>query len=155
MRKQILAIAVTGMLASALPCSAETRTLFESVESDGLTTVNIEAGVGDVEIVVGSEKTIQAEVILKPRWGGFFSSRKGAERQVEAATLRVRVVRGTLHLEIDSDSKNRKFEEQWTVMMPKTLALDLEHGVGNATIRGLTGGISVEAGVGDVVVETT
>lgn len=154
MKKQILAAAVLLTAAFTLPAYAETRTLFKTVPAQDLTQVNIEAGVGDVEILVGNDSEIHAEVILKPRWGGLFSSRKRAERDVEAASLSSRVVRGTLHLEIDSRSKNRKFEERWTVMIPQTLAVDLEHGVGDAKIRGLAGGVSVEAGVGDVTIES-
>ena len=103
------------------------------------------------------------EVRLEPRRGGFFSSMKKAQREVDEAELRTDASRGTLDLEIETRSDDRHFEEQWTIELPARLAFDLELGVGDVEIRGLVGvgdvlvegiagDVSIELGVGDASV---
>jgi hypothetical protein len=148
-------IVLTLLLATTAPVIAGSpRTLNATIPAGGLDTVELEAGVGDVEILaVDTADQVILEVQLKPRRGGFFSSMKKAEREVDEAELRAEASGGTLRLEIDTDSDDRHFEERWTIELPARLAFDLELGVGDVEIRGLAGEVSAEIGVGDVLVE--
>jgi hypothetical protein len=148
-------IVLTLMLATATPAIAGApRTLNATLPADGLDTVKLEAGVGDVEIFAADTvDEVTLEVQLKPRRGGFFSSMKKAQREVDEAELRVEASGGTLRLEIDTDADDRHFEESWTIELPSRLAFDLELGVGDVEIRGIAGELSCEIGVGDVLVE--
>jgi hypothetical protein len=148
-------IAVLITLALAAPATAgDTRFLEGSVAADGLEAVRLEAGVGDIAIVADINiDEVTVEVELKPRRGGFFSSLKKAQREVDEAELRMDVSRGVLRLEIKSTSDDRHFEEHWNIVLPPRLAVDLELGVGDVEIRGLTGTLTAEIGVGEILAE--
>jgi len=141
------------LLVAGQMAAAGSRTLDHSVSAADLEQVLLDAGVGDVEIVTSTADAVEIEVVLKPRRGGIFSSIKRGEREVEEAQLEVEIVGRELMVRVDSDADERRFEERWTISMPAHLAFDLDLGVGDVEIRGLTGGVKIEAGVGDVFLE--
>jgi hypothetical protein len=137
-----------------VPAAAATdRTIVGSFGIDGVERVNVEAGVGEFELVASELDEVRIEVVLTPRRGGIFSSMKASEEQVEKAELSSEVVGRQLYLEISADDGDRRFEERWTVHLPASFAIGLEMGVGDVQIRGLEGGAELEVGVGDVVLE--
>ncbi len=139
----------------ALPViAADSRVLDGRASAAGVDKVQLDAGVGDIDITgVADGDEIVVSVELEPRRGGFFSSLKKAQLEVDQATLRMDASRGVLRLEIETDSGDRRFEENWTIEMPARLALDLDLGVGDVDIRSLGGAVSVDLGVGDVDAE--
>jgi hypothetical protein len=148
-------IVALSLIVLAAPAWAGTpRTLTGAVNATDLETVRLDAGVGDVSVVaVDSLAEVTLEVTLKPRRGGFFSSMKKAQREVDDAELRMDVSKGVLRLEIETESDDRHFEETWTIELPARLAVDLDLGVADVEVRGLAGTLTVDAGVGDVVAE--
>lgn len=154
MKRNWIALAVA--LAVAAPISAASpRTLDGRVAAASLESVRIDAGVGDIEITAidGIEEVV-VEVELKARRGGFFSSLKRAQAEVDEAELRMDVSRGVLRLKIATESDDRHFEERWTVELPARLGCDLDLGVGDIEITGLSGDLSVDLGVGDFTATT-
>ncbi len=133
--------------------AAEVRTLSAEVESAALKAVQLEAGVGDVNITVGNGSLIVASVDLRPRRGGLFSSLKAAEKQVRAATFEPRLSGDTLVLTLEDVDEDRRFEEDWTLTLPAHLALSVELGVGDIEIFNVAGGLDLELGVGDAVIQ--
>jgi hypothetical protein len=151
---RIIAVAVVTALAVVPTAVAEeVRTLSDTVPAAGLERLVLESGVGDVEVVATTGDRVSFEVRLEARRGGFFSSKKRAEREVDEATLNVEVVGSTLTLAVDSDADERRFEETWRLEIPARLAFELDLGVGDVTVRGVAGDLSIESGVGDVVVD--
>lgn len=148
-------IAILAALIFAVPAMAETsRVLTGTADAGILESVRLDAGVGDIDVTAVQGATeISIEVRLKPRRGGFFSSLKKAQAEVDEAVLRMDTSRGVLRLEIETDSDDRHFEERWTIEMPARLAFDLELGVGDVDIRDLAGALSAEIGVGDLQAE--
>jgi hypothetical protein len=152
-RHAVVAAAVLGL---AIPATAaRNRTIEETLPSQGVASVVLDTGVGDVELLTHDTDTIEIEVLLIPRRGGLFSSLASAERAVERATLESRRQDDRLELRIDAEGSgdDRRFEERWTVTMPERLAVSLELGVGDLTVRGIAGGIVAELGVGDADIE--
>ena len=147
-----LAILAASLLI-AVAASADTRTLDGSRSADGLALLSLETGVGDVVITGTDADRIDYEVILKPRRGGIFSSLRSAQREVDAAALSAEVVGRELRLEVRSDDDDRRFEERWTIRVPRRLTVELEAGVGAVDIRDLAGGLDMEIGVGDASIE--
>jgi hypothetical protein len=135
--------------------AAGSRTLTRTVQAGEIEALDLNSGIGDVTITARDgldEVTI--EVVLTPRRGGLFSSKRQAERDVEAASLEAAVRRESLRLRISpTDDEDRRFEERWIIEMPSRLAIKLEHGVGDVVIRAATAGIELDSGVGDVDVE--
>lgn len=151
----IAAVTTLAVLAGAgLAWPGEPRTLTGSAPAAGLETVQLDAGVGDVTITaVDGAAEVAVEVRLEPRRGGFFSSMKKAQREVDSAELRMDASKGVLRLEVETDTDDHHFEETWTVTLPARLGLDLDLGVGEVEIRGVTGGLTVDLGVGDLLAE--
>ncbi len=135
--------------------AADTRTLTRSLDAGSVNRLVLDSGIGDVEIIAApgaSEITI--EVILTPRRGGFFSSKRRAEQEVETAVLSAEIKRDRLELKITPEADDdRRFEENWSIRLPATVAVQLDHGVGDVFIRGIDAGLEVDSGVGEVRVE--
>jgi hypothetical protein len=73
---------------------------------------------------------------------------------VEAASLSAEVRRDRLEVTIEPKADDdRRFEENWTVTIPASIAVKMNHGVGDIDIRGVEKGIEIDSGVGDVRVE--
>jgi len=154
MKKLIFVLAIVLVCAVTVE-AAGSKTLTRTVQADEIEALDLNSGIGDVTITARDgldEVTI--EVVLTPRRGGIFSSKRQAERDVEAASLEAAVQRESLKLRISpTDDEDRRFEEKWIIEMPSRLAIKLEHGVGDVVIRAATAGIELDSGVGDVDVE--
>ncbi|MEE4274014.1 MAG: hypothetical protein V2I67_20220 [Thermoanaerobaculales bacterium] len=148
-------LALLVALALAIPAAAGSpRTIDGAVSADAITTTRLDAGVGDIIVTaVEGAAEITVSVRLEPRRGGFFSSMKKAQREVDEAELRMDVSKGVLRLEIETDSNDRHFEENWTIQMPARTDFNLDLGVGDVEVSGLRGTLNADIGVGDLVAE--
>lgn len=145
-----IALAIAAPLSAAAP-----RILDGRVPAVDLETVRIDAGVGDIEITaVDDADEVSVTVELKARRGGFFSSLKKAQAEVDEAELRLDVSRGVLRLKISTENDDRHFEERWTVELPARLGCDLDLGVGDIAVRGTSGDLTADLGVGDLTAIT-
>ena len=153
MKKSWTALVVILTIATPL-LAATPRTLQGEVPATGLEIVRLDAGVGDIDVVaVDTADLVTVEVQLKARRGGFFSSLKKAQREVDEAELRMDISKGVLRLEIETESDDRHFEERWILGLPAHLDFDLDLGVGDVDIRGLAGTLTADIGVGDLTAE--
>ena len=154
MRKMSLVAIV--ILACAFTIDAATpRTLTRTVPVGSVEVVDLDSGIGDVKVIAreGLDEVV-IEVTLTPRRGGFFSSKRQAEQEVQDASLRAKAKGKKLELSIDPPADDeRRFEERWTIEMPASVELKLDHGVGDVAIQGIRAGIEIDSGVGDVKVE--
>ena len=150
----------TSLLAIVLATSAvsvgaaDTRTLTHNESAAAIEVLDLSSGIGDVKITAreGVDE-IAVEVRLTPRRGGIFSSKRQAEREVEAASLRAVSQGNRLLLRIDPPAdEDRRFEERWIIEIPARIRLTLDHGVGNVVVRGIAAGLEIDSGVGDVEV---
>ena len=144
-------IFVFALTANAAGPKSMTRT----IQAGDIEALDLESGIGDVTITARAGlNEVTIEVVLTPRRGGIFSSKRQAESDVQAASLETAVKRDRLELRIDApeDDDDRRFEEKWIIEVPSRLMVKLEHGVGDVTIRGVTAGVELDSGVGDVEV---
>ena len=156
MKKMALVLPI--VLACSLAVEAAgTKTMTRTVPARGIDGLDLTSGVGDVTITARDNlEEIEIEVVLTPRRGGIFSSKRQAERDVEAASLEAKVARDSLRLRISPvDEEDRRFEERWIIEMPSRLAVTIEHGVGDVAIGGVTAGIDLNSGVGDAEIEVS
>ncbi len=153
MRTIVLSLVLAAT--TALPVAAgSSRSLTASVPAGQLERVSLEAGVGEVHLTGGDADTVLVSVVLTPRRGGLFSSLKRGTAEVAAAELVADASGGDLALRVSGPSSDdRRFEEEWTIQMPARLLARVELGVGEATLRGLTGGAELHIGVGDGRIE--
>ncbi|MFV2073994.1 MAG: hypothetical protein ACC742_15260 [Thermoanaerobaculales bacterium] len=150
-----LSLTAMVLLAPAVTVHADgPRTLTDSLPAGAIESIALDTGVGDVEIT-GKSNTdeVVVAVLLTPRRGGFFSSKRQAEREVAAASLHAAISGLRLTVGIEPKSKDQRFEEHWTIEIPARLEIDLNHGVGDIKIRGVAGGLTVDSGVGEILIE--
>lgn len=151
MKKTALAfVLVTGV--SATVTAADTRTLNGAHPAESLAAVALDSSIGDVvvEAIDGIDE-VRVEVLLTPRRGGFFSSKRRAEQEVQSASLSIKRKGDTLALQITPKTgEDQRFEEDWHIEMPATLAFELDHGVGDVTVQNTADRIEIDSGVGDV-----
>jgi len=154
-KKFTLLMSMMILAAGVAAEAGDSRTLTQSVPIGSINRMDLDTGIGDVEInaVAGAEE-IMVEVVLTPRRGGFFSSKRRAEQEVEAATLSAKTSGERVQLAIMPEADDdRRFEENWSVTIPATVAVWLDHGVGDIRILGADAGIDIESGVGEVRIE--
>jgi len=156
MKKLIFVLPIILVCAMTVE-AAGPKTMTRTIQASDIDTLDLSSGIGDVTITAreGLDE-VAIEVVLTPRRGGIFSSKRQAERDVEAASLEAAVKRESLKLRISpGDDDDQRFEEKWIIEMPSRLAIKLDHGVGDIVIKGATAGIELDSGVGDVDVEAT
>ena len=154
MKRAVLVLTV--LMAFALTAEADgPRTLTETLPAGGIDTLDVGSGIGDVSIVaVEGADEISVEVVLTPRRGGIFSSKRQAEREVEAAFLEAAIKGGRLAISIQPPADDdRRFEERWTIGMPPQIALALDHDVGDIAVMGIRAGVEIDSGVGDIEID--
>jgi hypothetical protein len=152
MKPPIAILAAILAVAATTAGAGEPRILEHHDDLTGIDRLVLSVGVGDVVVSSDAGTELHASIRLSPRRGGFFSSLKKAEREVADAVLMTERRNGELRLSIDSERSDRRFEENWTIVMPAAVALELEMGVGDLEIAGHYGGIDLEQGVGDSVI---
>lgn len=153
MKKVFILLVIVAACALSVQ-AAGPKTLARTVPAGDLVGIDLDSGVGDIEIT-GRDDAVEVmiDVVLTPRRGGFFSSKRQAEREVEEATLRADTRGDHLSLGISPDNEDRRFEEKWTIVLPGRLHVAIDHGVGDVELRGVSGGLEIESGVGDVLAE--
>lgn len=154
MKKTTLVALVVLGCAGAV-AAADSRTLTGSVPAATLEGLTLDSSIGDVEITaVEGAREVTIEVQLTPRRGGFFSSKRQAEREVQEAVLSTSVEGSRLDLHISPAADgDRRFEEDWRIELPPDLAIQIDHGVGDIVIRNAASRIEIDSGVGDVKLE--
>jgi hypothetical protein len=155
MKKLILTLAIVLICALTVE-AAGPKTLTRTLDAGAIENLELSSGIGDVTIIAreGLDE-VAVEVVLTPRRGGFFSSKRQAERDVEEASLEASVRKERLRLEITpTDDEDRRFEERWSIEIPARLTMRLDLGVGDIEIKGSAADIELDSGVGDVDITT-
>ena len=154
MKKAALVSLVVFGCAAAV-AAGDSRTLTGSVPAATLEVLTLNSSIGDVEITaVEGAREVTIEVQLTPRRGGFFSSKRQAEREIQEAKLSTSVEGSKLDLHISPAADgDRRFEEDWSIELPPGLAIEIDHGVGDIVIRKTASRIEIDSGVGDVKLE--
>lgn len=136
--------------ATALPAAASEVTRTKAIKVEGIASIVLQAGVGQVRIEPGSGEAIDARVTIRAKRNtGIFSSLPDVQKLDISATTR-----GD-QLTLSVDSKN--IEEEWLVRVPKMnlSSLEVKLGVGDARVSTPAKRVEVDVGVGDVNLDIT
>lgn len=142
-------IATFALLLAATAQAGGTRTLTLEHPAGGFSTIDIDTGVGDVDIRGAEVDTVSARVTLRAKKGWLSSSRR-AERLVESAEVVPEEAGSTLRLRLRPAARKGEYEASWSVVIPATTGIRLDAGVGDVRVTAVTGGVNVDLGVGDV-----
>ncbi len=144
-----IALATVTLLLAGVAQANDARTLTLKRPAAGVTTINIDAGVGDVQVRGAEVDTVSVRITLRPKRGLLDSPRRTREL-VKAVELRAEERDSTLALRLRPAARQGNFEASWSAVIPATAGLRLDAGVGDVRIVGVQGGVSVDLGVGDV-----
>jgi len=149
-----LALAVATCLVAALAEGETLKTLTISRPAEGLRSLTITAGVGDVQIEGNANGEVVVQVEVK-RKSGFFSDRE-SRREAEALQIEANASGDDLELSLEPRHHgDTHWSERWTVRAPAAFAASVKLGVGGVSVLDLAGGVRAEIGVGDVRIEGT
>ncbi|PCJ19980.1 MAG: hypothetical protein COA96_16040 [SAR86 cluster bacterium] len=131
---------IAASLFSTAAVAASSKTISRVIDASSLESVEFEISVGDVEIEVYDGDEIQLEIRIESQ-RSWLSFRKGDVSDVE---LEVRGSGSYVFLGIDE----RRIQQHWRIMLPASLAVQLDLGVGDVRIRDFTNSLEMNVGVG-------
>ncbi len=141
--------AILALLLASAAQAGGTRTLTLEHPAGGFSTIDIDTGVGDVDIRGAEVDTVSARVTLRATKGWFSSSRR-AEKLVESAEVVPEEAGSTLRLRLRPAARKGEYEAWWSVVVPASAGIRLDNGVGDVRITDVQGGVNLDLGVGDV-----
>ncbi|HUK14194.1 MAG TPA: hypothetical protein VLW17_12905 [Thermoanaerobaculaceae bacterium] len=149
MKNTTIALAAAAVASIAL--GADRRTLELTRPADAVQTVEIQAGVGDVDVSSGPGDTVSIHVEVRPKGAHFWSSNR---TDLDALEVAAETRGSTLVLRISPERRHDlEIGEDWTVRLPARLGLRVKLGVGDVHVLDMTGDMKAEVGVGDVKIE--
>ncbi len=141
MRNTIEIVLMT--LALAAPALAGDDIQNYRFDATGVKLVRLDPAVGELEIV-GADVTA-VEVRMQIECDG-----RHCDDKIDNIRLESKTKGGELRLEVDGYPRHGDLSVDLEIRMPRAMALDIEHGVGEISIEGVSGDIDLEAGVGEV-----
>jgi len=148
MNKLILAF----LLAAATPWAlADTVKLSGQQAGNDLNKLDLSVEVGSATVQGADTDTISWTVELKPQ-DGWFTSKRSVLEKLQDAAVQAESDDGELSLEMDYPGRldGDDVEATWVVTVPRTFAVELGLGVGEAKITAVSGGVDAHVGVGDI-----
>ena len=145
---------IAAITLPVMAMAAESREFTLDVPATEIRRLELDANVGEVQIVAADIDVIEVRAKLEPDEDWFGGSDRLAER-LKAAELKHDVSRGvlTLELEYDEPRGDNDLEETWEIRVPASVALDTELNVGSMRIEGTSGGVEAEVNVGELDID--
>jgi hypothetical protein len=138
------------LLATALPVVADgdLRTQSESVPAEGVTALEIDLPVGQLLLEGGDGNAVDATMSVR-------CDRERCRDQADQIRLATERKGGLLKLKVEGLSRGTAtgFEVKLRITTPRSLAAEIDLGVGEVRVRGLAADLEIDLGVGDVEVE--
>ena len=148
MKNVFLATLVALAAASAFADRVERREAL-TIPAAGFERIAITHGVGT--LVIEGDDVADVGVELEVVCGSF---RFNCDEKAKWIELSHRGHGDTLRIEVEGYPNNSGgLSVDLVLRVPRRVAVDIERGVGDTTIRGIEGDVQVEAGVGDVDLE--
>jgi hypothetical protein len=154
-----LAAMVLLLTLPALACAAGTRTLTAEIPANGMLTLAVTAGVGELHVTPSGDDTVHVSVRLEQKsreflWFFHWQSNATA-RAIQAAEIVQQRSGDRLRLSLGSAGKldTDQVKQYWTLQIPARLALAIDMKVGQITVNGVTGGIRVNLNVGEITLD--
>ena len=147
MRKTAIALLA---LALALPLMADDkRSEHFSFDGGPIDLLDIEHPVGDLEIIDSPGNTIEIKMIVHcDDW-------LNCDSKMDDIELSTRISSDTLVIEVEGYPRfGGDISVDLEIRAPRRMSITAEHGVGETTIRGIEGDIEIEAGVGEIEIES-
>jgi hypothetical protein len=145
MKKLLLLTALTAFLSTQALAKSEHQ-INHSFAVDTQTTLDISFPVGSLEINTYNGNEVQVTVELEAKSNGWFNN----SDDLESLTIDTQQTGSELALSLDNDD----VQQTWTVTVPRSLAVNLDLGVGDIEINDFTNSADIEVGVGAVRIDS-
>lgn len=148
MRRRMVLLLAAAALATAAHAGEKTREISRTFALEEAQTLRLDLSVGEFRIEGADVEKIEVEVRVECRWG----DDEECERLLDKVALEARSTERRLYLELESDSSWRKtkLEFEGDFRIPRGTSLEVDMGVGELTIEGVTGDLSADLGVGEL-----
>lgn len=146
--KKLLCVAAIGLaLTTTYAMAKDSRELNHNFAVSGASQLEIDFPVGSLEVenYDGSEVVVTVRIEPKNDKGWF-----GSEVDLSDIELSHSQSAGSLNLKLDNDD----IQQSWYVKMPKSMAIDVELGVGDIEINDASNSVDIELGVGAVRIDS-
>ncbi|EAR28668.1 Secreted protein containing internal repeats [Pseudoalteromonas tunicata D2] len=147
MKKLISSLTLIAALCSQQAIADSEKRIAETLTMTKQQSLSINFPVGSLEIEAGDSDQLEIEIDLKPKNSGWFSS----SADLSSITLDKKITDNKISLEVDKDD----LQQEWTIRLPRTAALDVHLGVGSIEINNFANSADIEVGVGSVRIDTT
>ncbi len=137
-----------------LLASASDAVLEGDESAQGLTTLHLNARVGEVEIRGIETDVVRWRVELEPQKQGWFTSNRRVRDKLGEVKVRSRTNNTTLHLDLKYPEglNEDDIKHQWYLEIPAAFSADIKQDVGNLKVADINGGVNGELGVGNAEV---
>lgn len=142
-----------------LAVAAGTRTLTADVPANGIRTLAVTAGVGELRVTPSSDGAVHVSIRLEQKsreflWFFHWQSSTTA-REIQSAQIVQRREGDTLELSLGSSGKldTNQVKQHWELQIPARLALALNMKVGQINVQGVAGGVNINLNVGEIDVD--
>ena len=143
MRKAMTILATCAVLTTTA-WAKNSVTLEDNFTIVSNSTIHLEVPVGELEITTHGGSNVELEVVVKEADSNWFSS-----ADLDDATLSKTIKDDDVYLRVDLDDTQQK----WTLNIPKTSSLEIDMGVGEVSIDGVSQNLELDLGVGDANIE--
>lgn len=151
-------LVVLGLLLAlpALTWAAAGRTLTAEIPADGIHTLALTAGVGEVRVTPSNDDAVHVSVRLEQKSREFlwFFHWQGntTAREIQSAQIVQQRSGDRLDLSLGSSRKldTNQVKQHWTLQIPARLALALNMKVGQVNVQGVAGGVHADLSVGEI-----
>ena len=147
-----------GVLLSVpvLALAAGTRTLTADIPANGLNTLAVNAGVGELRVTPSTDNAIHVSVRLEQKsreflWFFHWQSTTTA-REIQSAQIVQQRSGDQLNLSLGSTGKldTNQVKQHWELQIPARLALAVNMKVGQINVQGIGGGVNINLNVGEI-----
>jgi hypothetical protein len=141
----------TALVGAALAAGNPERKLQGSWKSAELGAFRFDISVAELEVRAGASDQVEVEIFAVCD-----SNREDCAKALEKLALSERRRGTVLVVELDGYPKwgKDRFQVEAIVSLPARLDFELDMGVGEVTIEGLTGNLDLEVGVGEVTLDS-
>ena len=137
----LILIGIIALLASVSPVQAD-RIIEESVSVADISKLSVRIHTAKVQVTADPSENIQLRIELKPE--------KGKKPNLESVKLDLDRSGDRLDVSLDIPFDPDDVEQDWTILIPARLVLDVDVKVGKVNVDGITGGLELSVGVGDI-----
>ena len=148
MRRLMILLIAAAALAPAAHAGSKARDISRSFTLEERQTLRLDLSVGEVRIEGADIDKVEAELRIECRWG----NDEDCSQLLEKVDLDSRTTSRRRIIEIVSDSSWRKtkLEIEADFRVPRGVTLEVDMGVGELTIEGVTADLSADLGVGEL-----